>query len=183
MKLLILSNFTFSHNVLLELFSSVCKNDYIWRKGLKIVKFVPLVRQGCLRRLTCIDTFMLGRAAHAGWHVLIHLCQAGLPMQADMYWYVLCQAGLPMKADMYRYIYVRQGCLCRLTCIDMFMSGMATYAGWRVSIRLCQARLPAQADVYRYAYVRQGWLCRLTCIYTFTKCIANFLTPFLHDKF
>ena len=34
MKLLILSNFTFFHNVFLKLFSSVCQNEYILRKWL-----------------------------------------------------------------------------------------------------------------------------------------------------
>ena len=33
-KLLILSNFTFFHNVFLQLFSSMCLNEYIWRIGL-----------------------------------------------------------------------------------------------------------------------------------------------------
>ena len=34
MKLLIFSNFTFSYNVFLKLLSSMCKNVYIWRKGI-----------------------------------------------------------------------------------------------------------------------------------------------------
>ena len=34
-KLLTLSNFTFFHNVFLKPFSSMCLNEYIWRKGLK----------------------------------------------------------------------------------------------------------------------------------------------------
>ena len=34
MKLLILSNLTFFHNFFLKHFSSMCLNEYIWRKGL-----------------------------------------------------------------------------------------------------------------------------------------------------
>ena len=34
MKLLILSNFTFFHNIFLMVFSSMCSNEYIQRKGL-----------------------------------------------------------------------------------------------------------------------------------------------------
>ena len=37
-KLLILSNFTFFHNIFLKIFSSMCYNGYIWRKGLMTLR-------------------------------------------------------------------------------------------------------------------------------------------------
>ena len=66
-KLLILSNFTFFHNVFLKCFSPICLNEYIWKKGSSL--YHTRLSFDDMRKMPF--EIIVGKGVNAGNHMLL----------------------------------------------------------------------------------------------------------------
>ena len=65
-KFLKMSNFTFFHNLCLKLFSSMCQNEYIWRKVLDHIKWFA--------ELCCFLDFEFSLKMNSQTSLFLHFC-------------------------------------------------------------------------------------------------------------